>query len=1101
MLMDTNNTTRFDLSDSYPLSSLQQGMLLHCLDTQGEGVYVDQILCVLDEEIDAPALVRAWRRVFERHPILRTSFSWEGIQGPIQNVHRQVEIPFELFDWRDFTHSDQQRRSEELMECDRRDGFDLSKAPITRLKLVRCAERQYKLLWTYHHILVDGRSIALIMDEVFQYYEAFRDGCDAEIPQPRLYRDYVDWQESQDFTQYEKYWRKTLDGFRSPTRLRLPPVEKNDYEVNQIFADQELTIPTDVAARVDAFAKAQDLTLNAMIQGVWSLLQHHYSGADDIVFGATRACRYSSVKGAESMVGLFLNTLPMRVKLNPQSRIVDILRDLRRQQVELRDYEQTPLRQIQAWSEVERGKALFESIVVFESMPPDGPLRSKGGEWLNRRFQHRGQSHYPLTFDVCVDSQLFLRIQYDRRRFDDGSIERMLGHLQNLLVGVIADPEQRVSDVAMLGAAEKQQLLSLCNSTKCDYETDACLHELFEQQAERTPDAVAVVVEERHLTYRELNRRANHLARKIRSLGVGRGGLVGLCVERSLEMIVGILGVLKAGGAYVPLDPIYPKDRLAFMMADARVAVLLTQKALTATLPVHDAQVLCLDTSGRADATDANPLNGVTPDDLAYVMYTSGSTGKPKGVQITHRNVTRLFQATHGWFRFYATDVWTLFHSYAFDFSVWEIWGALLNGGKLVVVPYCLSRSPESFYALLSKENVTVLNQTPSAFRQLIDVEQSTEHRRELALRYVIFGGEALDFISLKPWFDAHGDRQPQLVNMYGITETTVHVTYRPITAADTGAGTGSLIGVPIPDLKLYILDRYRNPVPIGLPGELYVGGAGVAKGYLNRPELTSARFIANPFDPQSAGKLYRSGDLVRLMPNRDIEYLGRIDTQTKIRGFRIELGEIEAVLRQHPKVEQVVATVREDVPGDQRLTAYVVSQEKLSLLVDELRAYTKKKLPNYMVPATFVMLDGFPLTANGKLDRDSLPKSNTKGCEHENAFIAPQTDLEKKLAAVWQGLLQVRQVGLHDNFFDLGGHSLLLIHLHSYLKKSLGMDLSVVDLFEYPTVSTLAKFLGGKSYDPPHTTNYEPNHAQIEQRKMRMAQQRQQRRQLAGKT
>ncbi len=527
----------------------------------------------------------------------------------------------------------------------------------------------------------------------------------------------------------------------------------------------------------------------------------------------------------------------------------------------------------------------------------------------------------------------------------------------------------------------------------------------------------------------------------------------------------------------------------------------LPKKQLTATLPVHDAQVLCLDTLGRAEATVANPLNGVTPDDLAYVLYTSGSTGKPKGVQVTHRNVTRLFQATRGWFRFDATDVWTLFHSYAFDFSVWEMWGALLNGGKLVVVPYCLSRSPESFYALLSKQNVTVLNQTPSAFRQLIDVEQSTEQRRELALRYVIFGGEALDFISLKPWFDAHGDRQPQLVNMYGITETTVHVTYRPITAADTGAGTGSLIGVPIPDLKLYILDRYRNPVPIGLPGEIYVGGAGVAKGYLNRPELTSSRFIANLFDPQSQGKLYRSGDLVRLMPNRDIEYLGRIDTQTKIRGFRIELGEIEAVLRQHPKVEQVVATVREDVPGDQRLTAYVVSQEKLSLLVDELRAYAKEKLPGYMVPAAFVMLDGFPLTANGKLDRDSLPKPDTKGCEHENAFVAPQTDLEKKLAAVWQELLQVRQVGVHDNFFDLGGHSLLLIHLHSHLKKSLGVDLSVVDLFEYPTVSTLAKFLGRESYDSPHTANYEPHQAQTEQRKMRMAQQRQQRRQLAGKT
>ena len=693
--MSTNDTRLLDIVDSYPLSSLQQGILFHCLDAEGQGVYVDQIFCTLDEAIDTAALVRAWRRVFERHPILRTSFRWEGVQEPIQEIHRQVEVPFEVLDWRSLTQSDQQRQSDALLARDRRQGFNLSDAPITRLKLIQCADRQYKLLWTYHHILVDGRSTFLIMDEVFQYYQAFRDGHDLEIAEPRPYGDYIDWLQGQDFARYENYWRAALKGFHTPAQLRLPPVEKKHHEADQIFTAQALAVPADTTARIDAFAKAHGLTLNTMIQGAWALLLHHYSGESDIAFGATRACRYSSVKGAETMVGLFLNTLPMRVRLNPEARMIDALRDLRRQQVELRDYEHTPLHQVQLWSEVERGKPLFESIVVFESTPADGPLRSKGGEWSNRRFQHKGQSHYPLTFDVCVDSQLFLRIQYDRRCYDDGSIERMLRHLENLLVGMIADPERSIAEISLLSDSEKHQLLRRWNDTVEPFSTDSAVHELFEAQVERTPDAIAVEFNGRRLSYRDLNARANQVARHLKRLGVGPEKLVGVCIERSVEMIEALLGVLKTGGGYVPLDPTYPRERLAYMVDDAKIAVLITQDRWRRKLaPGAVSQsrrplfkTVCIDkASSRIDEESTQNLSSCTiPENLAYVIYTSGSTGSPKGVGIVHRALVNCLNSMRDQLAFTERETLLAVTTISFDIAGLEIYLPLITGAKILL--------------------------------------------------------------------------------------------------------------------------------------------------------------------------------------------------------------------------------------------------------------------------------------------------------------------------------------------------------------------------------------------------------------------------------
>ncbi len=590
-----------------------------------------------------------------------------------------------------------------------------------------------------------------------------------------------------------------------------------------------------------------------------------------------------------------------------------------------------------------------------------------------------------------------------------------------------------------------------------------CIHRVFEAQVAKTPDAIAVGDQMTRLTYRELNDRANQVARFLRQAGVRPNSLVGLCLERQPELVVGILGILKAGGAYVPIDLAYPKDRVAFMLSDAHVSVLITQSSLVDNLPAQGTQVICLDRDlakiTREDTADFD--NGATPDDLAYVIYTSGSTGMPKGSLISHYNVVRLFTATAPWYHFDARDVWTLFHSSAFDFSVWEIWGALFYGGRLVVVPFEVTRTPEAFYRLVCAEGVTVLNQTPSAFRQLIRTEEAVGQRADLALRYVIFGGEALDMKTLQPWFDRHGDQRPQLVNMYGITETTVHVSYRPLTANDITQP--SVIGVPIPDLTIDLLDDHLRPVAAGEPGEICVGGAGLGRGYLNRPDLTAQKFISLPIRSDRPERLYRSGDLGRYLPNGDLEYLGRIDHQVKIRGFRVELGEIESVLGEHPSVRESVVLPRDDARGEKRLVAYVIFRTGREVPASILRQSLRQRLPEYMVPSVFACIDQLPLTTNGKLDVNALPNPTADAGPSPVATAAPRSELEEKIAAIWQEVLKRPVVGRDESFFDIGGNSLSLAEIHVRLQKLMGYDFPIVKLFEHPTVGSLAGFFDGK--------------------------------------
>lgn len=812
--------------------------------------------------------------------------------------------------------------------------------------------------------------------------------------------------------------------------------------------EARFSTPEDALTSLDIAEMPGDLLLTAL-----ALYLYRIGGKESFHIDFRDVSLQQKLSGTEAF---FASHVPLRIDADGEKNFTDLHGKIQQQLHGLR----------------ERGGSYARDLPLRQPSLRDAFRHSTGNgltvaiERVQSLSGYAAKSDAELVIVIPDDGKECLWL-YDKRFLEETAIDRMQEQFTVLLKDIGSEQDRFIGEFSIIPEEEKHVLLTDWRGPDMEYAQDTTLQERFEAQAERTPDADALVFGTESLTYRQLNRRANRLAYRLRELRVGPETLVGLCAERSLEMVIGILGILKAGGAYVPLDPAYPQERLAFMVKDAQLPVVLAQERLMARLPVHSGEVVCIDdaalaSTGQDDVLDMNPVTGTKPENLAYVIYTSGSTGKPKGVLVTHGNVTRLMDATDRWFGFGPEDVWTLFHSYAFDFSVWEIWGALLYGGRLVVVPYEASRSPNEFCELLADEKVTVLNQTPSAFYQLIQAEETLEARRELALRLVIFGGEALELQYLKPWFKRHGDKKPELVNMYGITETTVHVTYRPITHEDVESGQGSVIGEPIPDLQLYVLDRKLQPVPIGVAGELYVGGAGLGRGYLNRPELTMERFITDPFTKRPGARLYKTGDVARFLPNRDLEYLGRADQQVQIRGFRVELGEIESVLAENETISQVVVVVREEQPADQRLVAYFVTAPDFTVDIPELRKHLRAKVPEYMIPQYFVKLQSIPLTPNGKVDRRALPAPQVDR-QTQETYVAPRNEVERIIVGIWQQILNIKNAGIHDNFFELGGHSLLLVKMLTKLQESFKKELSIVEMFRHPTIAALANFLTQK--------------------------------------
>ncbi|MDJ0506232.1 MAG: amino acid adenylation domain-containing protein, partial [Nostocales cyanobacterium LE14-WE12] len=711
-----------NVEDIYPLSPMQEGMLFESLLKPDSGVYFEQMICTFTGNLDVSIFEKAWQQIITKYSIFRTGFLWESLSQPLQVVYKQINVTVKTDDWRSLSEEEQQQQLEDFLAADRQQGFPLDQAPLMRLNLFRLGENSYQFVWSHHHLLIDGWSLPLVFKDLLEFYQTLAQGHSLSEQPTVNYRHYIAWLQRQNQEAAKEFWRQKLQGFTAPTPLRIDQLLPRGERGKISYGEEEIKLTVAATAAAQSFVKKHQLTLNNLVQVTWGLLLSRYSGENDVVFGATVSGRPPKLVGVESMVGLFINTLPVRVQISSETELLGLLKDLQTQQVESEQFSYSPLVEIQGLSDVPRGTSLFDSIVVFENYPVDTQVLEDNSNLIISNFCGVEQTNYPLTVAVIPGEQLLVRMSYDGSRFEQDTINRMLSHFVTLLEGIIANPSERISQLPLLTKVEEQQLLIDWNNTEVDYPSKQCIHQLFEEQVERTPDAVAVVFEGQQLTYNELNCRANQLAHYLQSLGVKPDELVGICVERSLEMIVGLLGILKAGGAYVPLDPDYPQERLSFMLEDSQVKVLVTQAKLVESIPEHQAQLICLDTEWEKIAQNipSNPESGVKPDNLTYIIYTSGSTGKPKGVLVNHANVVRLFAATDSWYHFNSNDVWTLFHSYAFDFSVWEMWGALLYGGRLVVVPYLVTRSPEAFYQLLCQEKVTILNQTPTAFRQLI---------------------------------------------------------------------------------------------------------------------------------------------------------------------------------------------------------------------------------------------------------------------------------------------------------------------------------------------------------------------------------------------
>lgn len=1021
-------------------------------------------------KVHVDALRRAFQTIVDRHAILRTTYGLVNGE-PVQNVHQYEPVAFTAIDASAWSETELRAR----IDASAHQPFDLQHGPVFRVECYTRCETEHLLLLNAHHIAMDFRSLGVVLEELSHLYAA---ECGAQLPALPVvrtqYADYAEWQlrmvESDRGQTHWAFWNERLSS--EPPLLNLPTDRPRPAVRTYNGASLAFAVDAELSGKLKALARAERVTLYSLLVSAFNTLLHRYSHQEFFLVGSPMLGR--TLPEFQRVLGYCISPVVLRADFAEDVAFRELLHNTHAEVLAALEHQDYPfaslVQRLQPARDSSRSPffdVMFNLNVAdldgdAAALRPTAPASQTLA--LEARPQSQGEGQFDLILQVFDSGRALTgTLEYNTDLFDAATMQRMAGHFRQLLASVVADPDTHVSAQPMLTADERCELLPRVQEKLRAFPVDGTLHELLERQAARTPDRVAVKYEEQSLTYRELNERANRLARKLQQLGVGPEVLVGICVERSMEMVIGLLGILKAGGAYVPLDPAYPAERLAHMLADSRTPVLLTQASLLGHLPDTVAHVLCLDRDWpEIDHESAANLTGSSaPGNPAYVIYTSGSTGLPKGVVVCHEQVVRLFTATDEWFGFNERDVWTLFHSYAFDFSVWELWGALLYGGKLVVVPYLVSRSPESFCRLLAAEGVTVLNQTPSAFRQLLQAEATNPLPTLGTLRYIIFGGEALDLQSLRPWYERHGDTHPVLVNMYGITETTVHVTYRPLSWADVHAGKGSMIGRPIPDLQLHVLDSHGEPVPIGVPGELFVGGAGLARGYLNQPALTAQRFVAHPFAAEAGGRLYRTGDLARRRADGDVEYLGRVDQQVKIRGFRIEIGEIEATLKSCPGVADALVMAVGETVGEKRLVAYIQAVPGASPTVEDLRHHAKTRLPDYMVPASFVFLDAFPLTPSGKVDRRALPTAGASRPELDSSYVAPTSPREQILATIWADVLGIEQVGIDDNFFSLGGDSIRSIRVVAAAREQ-GIEIALADIFQFQTVRELATAAAG---------------------------------------
>ncbi|MEP7308956.1 MAG: amino acid adenylation domain-containing protein [Acidobacteriota bacterium] len=1057
-----------NLEDLYELSPVQEGMLFHCVQAPRAGMYVEQITGRLEGRLDVDAFGRAWQSLLEDHHVLRSAFHWEGLEKPLQVVLRDVRLPIEQHDLAGLTPAEQADRIDALSREHRRDGFDLSRAPLMRVALLHLGPDRHQFVWTHHHLQLDGWSVPIVMAEVIAAYSALRDGREPPHESRRPFRDYIAWLQRQDGDASERFWRGYLAGFAEPTHLagadRTTPAA-GSHDV----AERQLSRSSSVA--LEHFARQHLVTMNTLVQAAWAIALGCHTGSRDVVYGAAVAGRPAELSGADRMVGMFINTLPVRVRIDPAARVVDWVRELQQQQAAARAFDYSPLVDVQRWSPLARNTALFDTVLVFANYPAPREMTSEDGRLRLADVRAFERTSFPLTIFGFPESPLRLRATYDGHRFDRTKILRLLDHLAEALNGISAsDAQTRVGAVRVLPAAEEALAVTRFNATTRRWPDDEnpSLDEWIAAQVRRTPDALAVADEQSALTYTQLWGRAEGLAAQLRRLGVGPETIVAVCLDRSVHLLVAVLGVLRAGGAYLPIVPGEPRVRRQWMLADAGARVVVTSRTLASAGELPAAHVVCvedvqaLEPSGRSLGSSGVGLQA------AYVIYTSGSTGKPKGAINSHAGIVNRLRWMQAAYTLVADDVVLQKTPVSFDVSVWELFWALGTGARVVLarpeghkdVAYLIDR--------IVRAGVTTVHFVPSqldAFLSHPDVAQCRSIRR------IICSGEALGFdtkeaaLRLLPWAEVH--------NLYGPTEAAVDVTsWR----CERGGPRPVPIGRPIANTQLHVVDDGLTAVPIGVAGELMIGGVNVGRGYLGRPDLTAARFVPDPYGPPGS-RLYRTGDRARYREDGAIEYLGRQDFQVKLRGFRIEPGEIESVLRGVDGVQECVVLAREDRPGDVRLVAYVVGTAG----GETLRAATRGQLPDYMVPSVVVSMPALPRLSNGKLDRAGLPAPDASRPYLRTAFRAPRTPLEQTIAGIWRDVLGLDQVGMDDNFFDVGGQSLLAMRVWGKLREAVpaAMDVAIVDLFAFPTIAALAARLAGDGSAIEPASSAEAAHAQ----------------------
>jgi amino acid adenylation domain-containing protein len=1036
------------VSSIYQLSPLQEGILFHILYDNNTTAYITQFKLEFPEGLNIDAFRKSWDYVIKNHSILRTAFIYDKLSTPVQCVHRNVTLPFDIHDFSHLNEAERETHFNDLLQADRQKGFDLGQPPLTRITLVRTSTSGYKMIWTKHHILWDGWSGQVIINEVLTAYACY---MESRVPlelREDLYEDYIQYLSSIDPYAEKKFWKDYMTGFENPSLL---PFIQNINGRNRrggIFKEVSLVLEKPFCKKINDYAQAHRITVNTIVQGVWAILLANYSRQDDVVFGATVSGRPADVK-YDKKVGLYINTLPFRAQIKSNEKVADWLAELQKSHVRAREYQYTAIIDIQKWAGLKGD--LFDSILVFRNYPLIQPATGRKPILPINNVHVEENNNYPLSIQASLQEQLTIDLKYNSSLLDIQYVEMIKGHFRRVLEQIAEGADIRLSDLDILTSEETRELLIDFNITASPNPSDLTIVDLFEAQAARTPHHVAAVFEDVELTYEELNERANQLGNYLHRCGVGGGTIVGICIERSLDMIVGLIGILKAGGAYIPIDPEYPADRIRYILSDSKISQVVTSERCLQLLPENANVKLVLPDRDQVAISRESKRNlsmKLSGAALAYVIYTSGSTGKPKGVMVEQSSLVNLLRSMTEKLQFTSDARLLSVTTFSFDIFYLELYMPLLKGAKVILASRASAMDGYLLRAMISAHQPSYMQATPATWQLLLDSGWQN-HERVV----IMSGGEAIK-TGLKDALTKLSDQK--VWNLFGPTETTIWSIIKALRPDEE-----VVIGKPIHNTKVYIVDEHMRLLPKGVKGELCIGGDGVGRGYLNKAELTQEKFVKDPFNDNSGSRLYKTGDLARWLPNGDIEYLDRKDNQVKIRGYRVELGEIENVLQESPWVSKNAVVAKEDASGIKRLIAYIVPQAGYTK--EKIREYLESKLPDYMVPSLLMEVSEIPLTPNGKIDRKSLPDPGSLQPVID-AKALPRNPVELTLMTIWKNALSVTQLGIHDNFFELGGHSLLAMRVVAAVRKEMDIDLALKELFDRPSIAALANLLMKKS-------------------------------------